>query len=76
MLRFYQLILCLVYCHNSYFSVEKDEADDKVKRESGDSDGSDSDSDDDADVSKVCIINYKGLYKGIFISTANLSEMI
>ena len=61
MLR-YHLILCLVYCHNSYFSVEKDETtDDKVKRESGDSDGSDSDSDDDADVSKVCMISYKSL---------------
>ena len=45
-----------------YFSAEKDEiTDDKVKRESGDSDGSDSDSDDDADVSKVCMISYKGL---------------
>ena len=42
--------------------TEKDEiTDDKVKRESGDSDGSDSDSDDDADVSKVCMISYKGL---------------
>ena len=39
-----------------FLAEQDDNSDDKVKRESGESDGSDSDSDDDADVSKVCIM--------------------
>ena len=68
-LRFYRLFfLPSILSQIIYFSAEKDEiTDDKVKRESGDSDGSDSDSDDDADVSKVCMIS-----RVCFLSTANL----